>query len=242
MKGLYAIADVSAIEARDLDLIRFVEAVLRARPAAIQLRDKHGSSRATLDRLAAIAPLAHRAGVPFFANDRPDLALLAGCSGVHVGQEDIPPAMVRELLSKVGGGVRKSLLVGLSTHDEAQVEAALQEPVNVGRDSASAGLSIDYLAFGPVFPTRSKDNPDPVVGTKLLSAITARVKSVRPALPVVAIGGITIARAPELRGVCDVAAVIAGLLPEPGCVHDGDSNAPYREIEARARAFVEVLS
>lgn len=229
MKGLYAIADVSAIEARGLDLIRFVEAVLRARPAAIQLRDKHGSSRATLERLSAIAPLADRAGVPFFANDRPDLALITGCSGVHVGQEDIPPAMVRDLVSKVGKNIYKNFLLGLSTHDEAQVEAALQAP-------------IDYLAFGPVFPTRSKDNPDPVVGTKLLSAITARVKRVRPALPVVAIGGVTLARAPELRGACDVAAVIAALFPEPGYAHDGDTDALYREIEARARAFVEVLS
>ena len=92
---------------------------------------------------ARIAPLAARAGVPLYANDRPDLALLARCDGVHVGQDDVPVALVR----KVAPGLR----VGLSTHDAAQVEAALEE-------------GPDYLAVGPVFATASKDRPSPVVG------------------------------------------------------------------------------
>src|SRR5271165_3731181 len=116
MRGLYAIVDVAALDERGLDPVQFAEAILAARPAALQLRDKTGGARRTLAMLRGIAPLAARAGVPLFANDRPDLALLAGCDGVHVGQDDVPVALVR----KVAPGLR----VGLSTHDAAQVEAA----------------------------------------------------------------------------------------------------------------------
>jgi thiamine-phosphate pyrophosphorylase len=209
MRGLYAIADVEALDRHALDPVRFAEAILAARPAALQLRDKQGGARRTLDLLRAIVPLAARAGVPFFANDRPDLALLARCDGVHVGQEDLPVALVR----KVAPGLR----AGLSTHDAAQVEDALE-----------AGP--DYLAIGPIFATSSKDRPSPVVGLDGLEALGARVRAGRPGLPVVAIGGVTLATAARVGALADAVAVIAALLPGPG-------PDPYAEVTARARAL-----
>jgi thiamine-phosphate pyrophosphorylase len=193
MRGLYAIVDVDALDRRGLDPVRFAEAILAARPAALQLRDKNGGARRTLALLREIAPLAARAGVPLYANDRPDLALLARCDGVHVGQEDVPVALVR----KIAGGLR----VGLSTHDAAQVEAALEE-------------GPDYLAVGPVFATASKDRPSPVVGLDRLAGLAARVRTARPGLPVVAIGGITLETARAVGAVADAVAVIGALLPE----------------------------
>lgn len=210
MRGLYALLDVASLEKRGLDPRSFGESLIAARPAALQVRDKAEGARRALELLRALAPSARAAGVPLFANDRPDLAILAGCEGVHVGQEDLPVALVRRL----GPGLR----VGLSTHDAAQVEAALGEP-------------LDYLAIGPIFATTSKDRPSPVVGLDGLAALAARVRAARPGLPIVAIGGITLANAAAVGALADAAAVIQGLLPEEGAA------APYDEVTARARAL-----
>jgi thiamine-phosphate pyrophosphorylase len=210
MRGLYAIADVEALEQRGLDPVRFAASVLAARPAALQLRDKKGGARRTLALLREIAPLAAEAGVPFFANDRPDLAKLARCPGVHVGQDDLPVALCRS--------VAPGLLVGLSTHDDAQLQAALEE-------------APDYVAIGPVFPTASKDRPSPVVGLAALGALAARVHRARPGMAVVAIGGVSAATAAEVGRLADAAAVIGALLPEePG-------PRAYEEAGERARAL-----
>lgn len=214
MRGLYAIVDLSALERRGLDAVRFADAVLSARPAAIQLRAKEAGARRTLELLREIAPLARGAGVPLFANDRPDLALLARCDGVHVGQDDLPIGAVRALVDRAGGALR----VGLSTHDEAQIEAAIAE-------------GLDYLAIGPIFATSSKERPSPVVGETRLAALAARVRAARPGLPVVAIGGITPATAGAIGAIADAAAVIQALLPAEG------SAAPYDEAAERARAL-----
>jgi len=103
--------------------------------------------------------------VPFWINDRADLALLAGAAGLHLGQDDLPLRAARQLL---GRGVS----LGLSTHDLAQAEAA-----------AEAGA--DLIGYGPVFATASKENPDPCVG---LSGLAAACRAAR--IPVVAVGGI----------------------------------------------------
>jgi thiamine-phosphate pyrophosphorylase len=210
MRGLYAIVDAGALDRRGIDPVRFSEAILAARPAALQLRDKEGGARRTLALLRGVAPLAARAGVPLYANDRPDLALLAGCDGVHVGQDDVPVALVR----KVAPGLR----VGLSTHDAAQVEAALEE-------------GPDYVAIGPVFPTASKARPSPVVGLERLATLAARVRAARPGLPIVAIGGVTLETARAVGAVASAVAVIAALLPE------GDGAALYQAASDRARAL-----
>jgi thiamine-phosphate pyrophosphorylase len=131
-------------------------------------------------------------------DDRADLAAIAQRErgahgpriGLHLGQTDLPPAAARRV-------VGPEVLIGLSTHDLAQVEAAEHEPV-------------DYLGFGPVFPTRTKENPDPVVGLELLAEAARRA-----ARPVVAIGGIGAAQLPEVRQAgASAAAVVALLWPE----------------------------
>jgi thiamine-phosphate pyrophosphorylase len=211
MRGLYAIVDTDALALRGLDPVAFAEAILDARPAALQLRDKHGGAGRTLSLLREIAPLAARAGVPLFANDRPDLAVLARCDGIHVGQDDVPVGEVRRLEALSGVPLR----IGLSTSSRQLVEAALREP-------------IDYVAVGPIFATASKEQPDPVVGLPALASLCALVEQVRPGLPVVAIGGISMTNAAQIGRLCASAAVIAALLPEqdgPGALHAASERA-----------------
>jgi thiamine-phosphate pyrophosphorylase len=138
--------------------------VLRGGARVVQMRVKEASTRALIDlgrRLRAIT----RGQATFIVNDRADVALLCDADGVHVGQDDLPLGVARKLM-----GTR---LVGVSTHSLAQA-----------REAARGGA--DYIGFGPVFPTRTKDRPDPVTGVDALRIVCADV-----GIPVVAIGGIT---------------------------------------------------
>jgi thiamine-phosphate pyrophosphorylase len=216
MRGLYAIIDTDALSKRGLDPVSFAEAVLAARPVAIQLRDKGGGAGRTLALLRAIVPRARCAGVALYANDRPDLAVLAGCDGVHLGQDDVPAGVARALAERAGVALR----IGLSTHSRAQLEDALLEP-------------IDYVAVGPIFPTASKARPDPVIGLEGLEELHALAERARPGLPVVAIGGIAIGSAREVGARCPCAAVIGALLPEEGAA----AAEALDQVTARARAM-----
>ncbi|WP_437736016.1 thiamine phosphate synthase [Sorangium sp. So ce1335] len=231
MRGLYAIVDTDSLSRRGLDPAAFAEAVLDARPAAIQLRDKRGGAARTLSLLRAIQPLAARAGVPLFANDRADLAVLARCDGVHVGQDDLPVPAVRRLALRAGAPLR----VGLSTHTPAQVEAALREP---REDLDLLDHHLDYVAVGPIFATSSKERPDAVVGLDGLASLRDTVERMRPGLPLVAIGGISLERAREVAPLCSAAAIIAALLPEQGA----PASRALDEVSARARALKEALA
>jgi len=206
MRGLYAIVDADAVLRAGFSVGAFAEAVLAARPAAIQLRDKRGGARATLEHLRTIAPMAARAGVPLFANDRPDLAVLARCDGVHVGQDDLPIAAARQ--------IAPNLRVGVSTHDEAQVAAAIAERP-------------DYIAVGPIFATASKANPDPIVGLDRLRAIAATIRAALPQTPIVAIGGIDATTAKDVLAIADAVAVIGALT----------NAASLDEVASRARTL-----
>jgi thiamine-phosphate pyrophosphorylase len=219
MRGLYAIADVRALAARRCDPVAFAAAVLKARPAALQLRAKEATPHETLELLRAIAPLCRRAGVPLVANDHPELAKLAGCDLVHVGQRDIPVALARRLAPGIG--------LGVSTHDLPQLEAALDE-----RPS--------YVAFGPVFETPSKRDSDPVVGPVLLRQAHDRARAA--GVPLVAIGGISYERARGLVGDAEAFAVIGELLPRT--VGDGGASLEdvLDEVSARARSFHELVA
>jgi thiamine-phosphate pyrophosphorylase len=198
-RGLYAIVDTVTIGRRGLAIADVAEAILAARPAVLQLRAKDLCARDTLALLRRLAPLARIAKVPLFANDRADLAALAGCDGVHVGQTDLSVADVRR--------VAPGLAVGVSTHDLAQLSAAVAE-------------GPDYVALGPIFPTSSKENPDPVVGLSVLAAARAAT-----ALPLVAIGGIDLARAGEIASCGALGAVIGALLPDDARLSDVTSRA-----------------
>jgi thiamine-phosphate pyrophosphorylase len=195
MRGLYPIVDVDALRKlgkAPLAIMDFAECVLAARPALLQLRAKHSGARDTLALLRMLRPLCTRAGARLIANDRPDLAQLAECDGVHVGQDDLPLATVRQ--------IAPGLLVGVSTHDAGQLSTALAEKP-------------DYVAFGPVFGTVSKARPEPCVGVTALAAAYVAARAAR--IPLVAIGGIDFERAQQIAAHCDLAAVIAALQPDP---------------------------
>jgi thiamine-phosphate pyrophosphorylase len=118
------------------DLADFVAACIRGGVDLVQLRDKELEARPLLGRAAVVRDVCRDLGVPFVLNDRPDLALEVGADGVHVGQDDAPPALCRRLLGPAA-------IVGLSTHSPAELDAAAREPV-------------DYVSVGPVAPTPTK--------------------------------------------------------------------------------------
>ena len=210
MRGLYAIVDLEALSACGLDPLTFSAAVLAARPAALQLRAKELSRREVILMLRALSPLCRAAQVPLIANDWAELAAAAGCALVHVGQDDRSVDEVRRLAPGLG--------IGVSTHTLDQLAAALR--------SRPA-----YVAYGPVFATTSKDDADPVVGIDGLREAHALAKAAK--VPLVAIGGITLARAPEVAPIADSAAVISALLPTVA----GD----LEEVTSRARALHTVF-
>jgi thiamine-phosphate pyrophosphorylase len=191
MRGLYPIVDLDTLEKRNVSPLAFAEAVLTARPAILQLRAKHQAPREVLALLRALMPLCRAAGTRLFANDRPDLALLAGADGVHVGQDDLPVSEVRALSAGLG--------VGVSTHDEAQLIEALS-------------LRPDYVAFGPIFATASKLRADPELGTERLTRAAEHAQAA--GVPLVAIGGLTLGNADQLGRLGVVAAVISDLLAD----------------------------
>jgi thiamine-phosphate pyrophosphorylase len=173
----------------------------------IQLREKHVDAREFFAEAEAALRVARRAGVRVIINDRVDIALALGADGVHLGQDDLPPEAARHIL---GGGA----VIGFSTH-------------NIEQAVAAARLPIDYLAIGPIFPTLSKENPDPVVGLDGLR----RVRQAVPRLPLVAIGGITLENAREtLDAGADSLAVIGALLADP------------TQIEGRTREWIARFS
>jgi len=212
MRGLYAIADVGILSARGIDVLAFSKAVLLARPAALQVRAKDLPAREILSLLRALQPVCRQLHVPLVANDRADVAALAGCDIVHIGQTDMAIEMVRKLAPALG--------VGLSTHDPAQLARALEHRPT-------------YVAYGPVYATASKANPDPVVGLAGLHA--AHAMASRAGVPLVAIGGITLERAADVAASCDAAAVIGALVPATGAVDMDD-------VTMRARRLHEMLS
>jgi thiamine-phosphate pyrophosphorylase len=193
VKGLYAILDLDLAKRRGLDPLSLAAELLAARPAALQLRAKSAGAHETLGLLRALAVRAAPLGVPIFANDRPDLALLAGCAGVHVGQSDLTPADVRQVAPK--------LAVGVSTHDLRQLEDAL---------SARPA----YIAFGPIFRTSSKPDHEPVVGLAALERAALRCRAA--GIPLVAIGGISLDNLDRVAPHADLIAVISALIPDDG--------------------------
>jgi thiamine-phosphate pyrophosphorylase len=209
-RGLYPLVDLASLERCGFAPLSFAERVLAARPPLLQLRAKSAGARATLELLRALAPLCRAAGTALFANDRPDLAVLAGADGVHVGQDDVPVAEVRRFAP--------NLLVGVSTHDFAQLERALAE-----RPA--------YVAFGPVFATPSKQNHEPVVGLDGLERAHALARSA--GVPLVAIGGLDRERARLAKDHAELIAVIGAIMPPGGAL---DS------VELCARELTRVLA
>jgi thiamine-phosphate pyrophosphorylase len=188
---LYAIIDPALLKTTALS---FAESMAEAGVQLLQLRDKRASTRQLFEMSNLLSNCLSglwNAGGPevrFIVNDRPDVALLTGADGVHVGQTDLGVEQARSI-------VGREAWVGVSTHTLDQIDAA---------DRTSA----DYVAFGPVFPTSTKEQADPVVGLRLLAEARKRT-----AKPLVAIGGITLERAADAyRAGADSLAVIRDLL------------------------------
>ena len=198
---LYAIVDAERIgSASPLAICRIL---LDAGARLIQYRNKTASSRDLFEACRQLRVSVREAGGIFIVNDRMDVALAVDADGVHLGQEDLPVELARRVLGK-----RK--LIGTSTHSTEQVREA---------DETSA----DYIAFGPIFQTQSKERPDPVVG---LAGLREARKLTRR--PLVAIGGITQENAPAVIAAgADSVAVIRDLVQAP-------------DVAQRAREFLRV--
>jgi thiamine-phosphate pyrophosphorylase len=158
----------------------------------IQLREKHlPPADFYADAMEAVR-LAHSQEAKIIINDRIDIAIAVEADGVHVGQDDLPPAEVRRLLGP-------DAIVGFSTHTREQAAAAARLPVT-------------YLAFGPIFPTNTKKDPDPVVGL----AEFAEILKLAIDLPMIAIGGISEGNVADvIRSGADSAAMISTLYSNP---------------------------
>jgi len=194
MRGLQALPLLCAIADADRARKAFPgapDAMVRASRAFasggarwVQLRGKGLSSREFHDQAARVVEELAPRGILVVINDRTDVALASGASGVHLGQSDLPPRDARRILGEYA-------LVGLSTHGIGDALRAVREPV-------------DYVAIGPIFPTSSKDRPERVVGIGLLPAARGAV-----GLPLVAIGGIEAGNARRVlsAGAASVAAI-----------------------------------
>jgi thiamine-phosphate pyrophosphorylase len=206
LPGLYAILDVDACARAGCDPRRTTREFLDGGARLLQLRAKGLPGGAMLDLARFMIDAARQAGAMVIVNDRADIARLAAAAGVHVGQDDLPADAARRLMGAAA-------IVGVSTHAVAQVRAAIEQPV-------------DYIAIGPVFATATKDTGYEAVGLAMV-AEAASLAGPR-GIPVVAIGGITLATAPSVlaAGAASVA-VIGDLL--------------HGEAAGRVRAFQSVL-
>lgn len=200
---LYAVVDTALCAARRLDPREAAEACFRGGARLLQLRAKDLASGQLLELADAIAEAGRRAGATVIVNDRADVARLCGAAGVHVGQDDLPPAAARTILPQG--------IVGLSTHTDAQIDDALRS-------------TADYLAVGPTYGSATKHTGYTPRGLDLVRRAAGRGRAV------VAIGGITLERAPDVLAAGAAAvAVISDLLAT------GD-------IEARVRQYVDRMT
>ncbi len=192
---LYPILDTATLARRGCEAGTAAEAVLAGGARILQFRHKGNFTRDIFELARRIAALCREAGALFVIDDRADIAMMLD-AGLHVGQDDVPVHIARRLIGP-------DRVLGYSTHNAAQL-------------AASAEMPVDYVAFGPVFATGTKENPDPVTGVDGLRA----AKEAGGGRPLVAIGGITRANAPDaLSAGADSLAVISDLFPEP-CTAD----------------------
>ena len=202
---LYAILDSSLLTTSELVL---AEMLAGSGVELIQYRNKKAPSRDLFEISLRLSTAMAQRDVRFIVNDRPDIALLSGAGGVHVGQEDLGVEEARAICGR-------PRWVGVSTHTLDQVAAA---------DRTSA----DYVAFGPIFPTTTKQNPDAVVGTELLHRARQLTRK-----PLVAIGGITLERAAEVFDAgADSLAVVRDLMC---AASPGQRAREYLEVAASVK-------
>ncbi len=160
----------------------------------IQFRQKVGATRKMIEIVRQLKQLCLDSGVTLIVNDRPDVAIAAEADGVHLGQDDFPIPLARKLLGE-------SRIIGGSAASLEEAQKCLTE-------------GADYIGFGPVYPTASKEDADPVTGIKLLKQTVEAIP-----LPIIAIGGISADNAPEViragaQGIAVISAVCCQEDPE----------------------------
>jgi len=183
VRGYYFITEAVLSRAGNLS---DVAAAVATGVRVVQYRQKQGHTRDLVAEARQLREICRH--IRFLINDRVDLALEVGADGVHLGQEDLPYPEARRIL-----GPEK--IIGVTVHNVAEALAA-----------QAAGA--DYLGVSPIFSTATKADPGAPTGVELLAEIRRRVS-----LPLVAIGGITMANAPAViaagaDAVCAIAAVV----------------------------------
>jgi len=183
----YPILDTATLQTRECPVPVAAEGLLDAGVRVLQYRHKEPWTQTHFDEAKKLAEQCQDLGVLFVLNDRADYARLLR-TALHVGQEDLPPAAARMIISDE--------VLGFSTHNAQQLRRAADEPV-------------EYVSLGPIFATQSKLRPDPVVGLEGLRKLRELTEK-----PLVAIGGITLENARDtLDAKADSLAIISGLMP-----------------------------
>jgi len=184
----YPVLDTMAVSSSGLSPYSAAEVLVDTGIRILQYRHKDKWTQAHFDEAKRMGSLCHAAGVLFVLNDRADFARLIGAA-LHVGQEDLPPVAARRIISDE--------VMGFSTHNELQLTRGNEEPV-------------EYLSIGPIFDTKSKFRPDPVVGIEGVQSLRKLTEK-----PLVAIGGVDLLNAREvLQAGADSVAVISALFSE----------------------------
>ena len=196
----YPIVDIDTCQKYGFDPLDVSRACLRGGARWLQLRGKEVSGADFLALTDSVVNAARGLDATVIVNDRADVASMGGASGVHVGQEDLVVEAVRALLGP-------SAVIGLSTHDQRQVDEAL-------------GSTADYVAVGPIYGTSTKDTGYAARGLDLIRYASGRGK------PVVAIGGITLERAAEV-----VAAGASGVAVISDILHDDPALRTRRFVD-----------
>ena len=157
---------------------------IRGGADTIQYRQKSGSTREMIRIAAQMKQVCSDRGVPLIINDRVDVAIAAGADGVHLGQDDFPIPLARELLGQ-------DMIIGASASNIGEVEKCLLD-------------GADYVGFGPVYPTTSKDDAGSIKGIDNLVQVVKAVP-----LPIIAIGGISLDNISEIlwTGVHGIAVI-----------------------------------
>jgi thiamine-phosphate pyrophosphorylase len=198
VSGFYGVVDLPPAPDAVLRATRLATALIAGGATILQVRMKRATPREFCKVAQEVRELTRSAGILLVVNDRLDVALAVGAEAVHLGQDDLPLSAARAAIRAAG----RVLAIGISTHTPAQAA-----------ECARAGA--DYLGFGPVYATSTKENPDPVQGVGALADAVRAAGST----PVVAIGGITRARVPEVMAAgASAACVISAVNHAPDIV------------------------
>lgn len=185
---IYPLTDDSA---PDISLVEQFVQFVDAGAEIVQLRAKRSTSAEIFAAASEMLKLTRRQNVKLIINDRVDIALAVGADGVHLGQTDLSPIEARRLLGDAA-------IIGYSTHNVDQLSSAIKMP-------------IDYIAIGPIFPTETKSDTDPIVGLDMVR----QARSIVGDMPLIAIGGISTDNAASVIAAgADSIAVISTLLSE----------------------------